>query len=146
PDVNICGFRFTVNEDRDVVYGLVAIKGLGVGPVDGIVCARVDGNEPVSDLFDVWRRVDVMIMDRRSLEALIRAGALDQLGPNRSMNDRATLLATLPDALQAAEQDARNAEAGMGDLFGGEVDVSVTQVAWHNARPWKVDVRLQGEK
>src|SRR5690606_41706419 len=72
--------------------------------------------------------------------------ALDQLGPNRSMDDRATLLATLPDALQAAEQDARNAEAGMGDLFGGEVDVSVTQVAWHNVRPWKVDVRLQGEK
>ena len=76
----------------------------------------------------------------------MRAGALDQLSPERSMDDRATLLATLPDALQAAEQDARNAEAGMGDLFGGEVDVSVTEVAWQRARPWKVDVRLQGEK
>ena len=146
PDVNICGFRFTVNEDGDVVYGLGAIKGLGEGPIEAIVSARGDSNEPFSDLFDFCRRIDLKKMNRRSLEALIRAGALDQLGPNKSMEDRATLLATLPDALQAAEQDARNAEAGMGDLFGGEVDVSVTQVSWHNARPWKVDVRLQGEK
>src|SRR5690606_39850544 len=55
PDVNICGFRFTVNEDGDVVYGLGAIKGLGEGPIDAIVSARGDGNEPFRDLFGLCR-------------------------------------------------------------------------------------------
>src|SRR5690606_41550240 len=104
-------------------YGVGAIKGLGEGPIEAIVSARGDSNEPFSDLFDFCRRIDLKKMNRRSLEALIRAGALDQLGPNKSMEDRATLLATLPDALQAAGQDARNAEAGMGDLFGGADEV-----------------------
>ena len=146
PDVNTCGYRFTANEDGDVVYGLGAIKGLGEGPIEAIVTARGESNEPFADLFDFCRRIDLKKMNRRSLEALVRAGALDQLSPDKSVDDRATLMATLPDALQAAEQDARNAEAGMGDLFGGEAEASVTEVAWHAARPWKVDVRLQGEK
>ncbi len=146
PDVNTCGYRFTANEQGDVVYGLGAIKGLGEGPIDAIVTARGDTDKPFADLFDFCRRIDLKKMNRRSLEALVRAGALDQLSEHRSVDDRAALMATLPDALQAAEQDARNAEAGMGDLFGGEVDASVTEVAWQSARPWKVDVRLQGEK
>ena len=98
-------------------------------------------------MFDFCRRIDLRKVNRRSLEALIRAGALDQLAPNRDVQDRSTLLATLSDAIQAAEQDARNAEAGMGDLFGGGVEAeSVTEVAWQTARPWRDDVRLQGEK
>jgi len=77
---------------------------------------------------------------------LIRAGALDQLGPQRTVDDRATLMATLSDAQQAAEQDARNAEAGIADMFGGGEDESVTEVAWQVARVWRDDIRLQGEK
>ena len=146
PDVNTCGYRFTANEDNDVVYGLGAIKGLGEGPIEAIVSARGDQNEPFTDLFDFCRRIDLKKMNRRSLEALVRAGALDQLAPEKAVDDRATLMATLPDAIQAAEQDARNAEAGMNDMFGGEAEVSVTEVSWQRVRPWKVDVRLQGEK
>ena len=146
PDVNSCGFRFTANPDGHIVYGLGAIKGLGEGPIDAIVSARDDAGA-FSDLFDFCRRIDLRKVNRRSLEALIRAGALDQLSPGRSVDERATLLATLNDAIQAAEQDARNAEAGMGDLFGGGTETeSVTRVAWQQARPWRDDVRLQGEK
>jgi DNA polymerase-3 subunit alpha len=145
PDVNSCGFRFTVNEDGDIVYGLGAIKGLGEGPIDAIVAAREAGGS-FSDLFDFCRRIDLKKINRRSLEALVRAGALDKLGPNGKFDDRASLMATLGDALQAAEQDARNAEAGMGDLFGGGGEASVTPVSWKQAREWKDDMRLQGEK
>ena len=146
PDVNSCGFRFTANADGHIVYGLGAIKGLGEAPIDAIVAARDEGGG-FSDLFDFCRRIDLRKVNRRSLEALIRAGALDQLSPGKSVDDRATLMATLSDAIQAAEQDARNAEAGMGDLFGGGAETeSVTQVAWQHARVWRDDVRLQGEK
>lgn len=146
PDVNSCGFRFTANADGHIVYGLGAIKGLGEAPIDAIVAARDEGGG-FTDLFDFCRRIDLRKVNRRSLEALVRAGALDQLSPGKSVDDRATLMATLSDAIQAAEQDARNAEAGMGDLFGGGAETeSVTQVAWQRARVWRDDVRLQGEK
>ncbi|MCK0537644.1 DNA polymerase III subunit alpha [Alcanivorax quisquiliarum] len=145
PDVNSCGFRFTVNQDGNIVYGLGAIKGLGEGPIDAIVQAREQGLV-FDDLFDFCRRVDMKRMNRRSMEALVRAGALDQLGPTRHHQDRAVLMASLADATQAAEQDARNAEAGMGDLFGGGLEATATPVAWRPARVWSDDLRLNGEK
>src|SRR5690554_3662522 len=146
PDVNSCGFRFTANEQGHIVYGLGSIKGLGEGPIKAIVTARDDGGS-FSDLFDFCRRIDLRKANRRSLEALVKAGALDQLGPNGAVDDRSILMATLSDAVQAAEQDARNSEAGMGDLFGGGVESgTVTEVAWQQARLWRDDVRLQGEK
>ncbi|WP_111656140.1 DNA polymerase III subunit alpha [Isoalcanivorax indicus] len=147
PDVNSCGYRFTVNEAGDIVYGLGAIKGLGEGPIEAIVSAREQG-VIFDDLFDFCRRVDMKRMNRRSMEALVRAGALDKLGPTGDFRDRAILMASLADASQAAEQVARNAEAGMGDLFGGGGDPaeSAPPVAWKQARPWNDDLRLNGEK
>ena len=156
PDVNSCGYRFTVNPEGDIVYGLGAIKGLGEGPIDAIVNARGEGGDEsvggtgekaFEDLFDFCRRIDLKKINKRSLEALVRAGALDKLGPNEHFSDRAVLLATLPDAIAAAEQDARNQEAGMMDLFGGGGDDQpATVVAWKPAREWNDDIRLNGER
>ena len=151
PDVNVCGYRFTVNPEGHIVYGLGAIKGLGEGPIEAIVNARGDGDgeRAFDDLFDFCRRIDLKKINKRSLEALVRAGALDQLGPNRHFNDRATLIATLPDAIAAAEQDARDQEAGMMDLFGGGEDdagAAVTAVSWKPARGWNDEARLNGER
>lgn len=146
PDVNSCGYRFTVNEDGDIVYGLGAIKGLGEGPIETIVGARGEGGS-YRDLFEFCRRVDLKKINRRSLEALVRAGALDRLGPTEHFDDRVSLMATLPDAIQAAEQEARNAEAGMTDLFGGGgEEADDTPVEWKRGKPWSDDIRLQGEK
>lgn len=156
PDVNSCGYRFTVNPEGDIVYGLGAIKGLGEGPIDAIVTARGDsggeagasGEKAFEDLFDFCRRIDLKKINKRSLEALVRAGALDKLGPNQHFNDRAVLMATLPDAIAAAEQDARNEAAGMMDLFGGGGDdhSATTEVAWKPARDWNDEIRLNGER
>ncbi|HKJ77124.1 MAG TPA: DNA polymerase III subunit alpha, partial [Gammaproteobacteria bacterium] len=97
PDINRSGHRFTVAPDGGIVYGLGAIKGVGEGAIEGIVRER--GNGRYTDLFDFCRRIDLKKANRRVLEALIRAGALDDLGPNR-----ATLVASLPQALRLAEQ------------------------------------------
>ncbi|SEL35720.1 DNA polymerase III subunit alpha [Halomonas daqiaonensis] len=144
PDVNVGGYKFTVDDQARVVYGLGAIRGVGEGPIGAIVEARqADG--PFEDLFDFCRRVDPKRMNKRTLEALIRSGALDNLGPNR-----AVLAAALEDALRAAAQNHQNQNAGMMDMFGEafadapeEDDV---YAEYRRVREWSDKERLAGEK
>ena len=144
PDVNIGDYKFTVDTEGRVVYGLGAIRGVGEGPIDAIVEARgVDG--PFADLFDFCRRVDPKRMNKRTLEALIRSGALDRLGPNR-----AVLNAALDDAIRAAAQTQTNQNLGMMDMFGeafGDTEAeSDPYEAYRRAREWSDKERLTGEK
>ncbi|MDP3536859.1 MAG: DNA polymerase III subunit alpha [Halomonas sp.] len=144
PDVNVGGYRFTVDTEGRVVYGLGAIRGVGEGPIGAIVEARnTDG--PFKDLFDFCRRLDPKRMNKRTLEALIRSGALDTLGPNR-----AVLAAAMEDALKAAAQNHANQNLGMLDMFGesfsAEEEASDPYAEYHNAREWTDRERLSGEK
>ena len=79
----------------------------------GELFAAHDFLRPFADLADLCRRIDLSKVNRRTLEALIRAGCLDGLGTNR-----ATLMHQLPAALQLGEQSSRASEAGQVDLFG----------------------------
>ncbi|MDH0635462.1 DNA polymerase III subunit alpha [Pseudomonas sp. GD03860] len=156
PDVNTSDFKFTVNDDGRIVYGLGAIKGVGEGPVEAIVEARMAG--PFKDLFDFCERVDLKRINKRTLDALIRSGALDRLGPyfhdelkayqaNIDRN-RAVLLAAMEEAIKAAEQTARTADSGHADLFGGlfvEEDADV-YANHRKARELTLKERLRGEK
>jgi DNA polymerase-3 subunit alpha len=144
PRVNRSQFRFAVAEARTVVYGLGAIRGVGESAIEGIHEARETGG-PFSDLFEFCRRIDPRRVNRRVLESLIKAGALDELGPNR-----ATLMAQLPLALRMAEQSLAMQAAGQSDLFG-MADGEVTAVPDLGVIPevcadWEDDVRLAGEK
>ena len=75
------------------------------------------------------------------MEALIRAGALDKLGP-----DRATLMANLQEATRYAEQENNNQAIGIMDMFGSIDDESAPEPEWIKAKPWSDDERLNGEK
>jgi DNA polymerase-3 subunit alpha len=110
--VNHSAFQFEATDPRTIRYGLGAIKGVGGPASDAIVRERVRGGA-YRDLYDFCQRVDLSRLNKRVLEALIAAGAMDALGPNR-----ASLLAALPDALKAAEQRSRDGAAGQVDLFG----------------------------
>jgi len=143
PDVNVGGYTFTVDDQARIVYGLGAIRGVGEGPIDAIVEAREAGG-PFEDLFDFCRRVDPRRMNKRTLEALIRSGALDTLGPSR-----AVLGAALEDALKAAVQNQTNHNLGMMDMFGEAfVDESAEDAyaEYRQAREWSDKERLAGEK
>ena len=155
PDVNRCRTGFALQDERTILYGLGAIKGVGASATEALVAERERGG-PFRDLFDLCRRVDPRRVGRRVLEALIRAGALDALGPNR-----ATLMASLDRALQAAEQHHRSREAGQDDLFGPLLAVgeaAATAAASSPAPPaqgagvyevvpeWEDEERLRGEK
>ncbi|TNE78713.1 MAG: DNA polymerase III subunit alpha, partial [Gammaproteobacteria bacterium] len=118
PDVNRGRFMFTVSSEGEVIYGLGAIKGLGEGPVNSIIAAREEGG-PFRDLFDFCARVDAHRVNKRALEALIRSGALDDVGPQGDIGyRRAVMLAAMEEAVKMAEQHSRNADCGMTDLFG----------------------------
>ncbi|MGB0733513.1 MAG: DNA polymerase III subunit alpha, partial [Pontibacterium sp.] len=142
PDVNAGEYMFTVDDNDTIIYGLGAIKGVGEGPIDAIVEARKDGGA-FTDLFDFCKRVGAKKLNKRVLEALVRSGALDSFGAHR-----AVLYASIADALKAADQDARNADAGMMDLFGAMEEESTEDPydAHKNAREWTDKERLQGEK
>ncbi len=156
PDVNISEFKFTVNDGGWIVYGLGAIKGVGEGPVEAIVEARQEG--PFKDLFDFCSRVDLKRINKRTLEALIRSGALDRLGPHfheelkaykaNIDRNRGVLLAAMEEAVQAAEQTARSHDSGHMDLFGGVfADADADVYANHlRARELTLKERLKGEK
>ncbi|GAA3911038.1 DNA polymerase III subunit alpha [Halomonas cibimaris] len=143
PDVNVGTYKFSVDEDGRVVYGLGAIRGVGEGPIGAIVEAREKGGA-FSDLFDFCRRLDPKRINKRTLEALIRAGALDNLGPHR-----AVLAAATEDALKAAAQNHTNQSAGMVDMFGeafapaADLDVYAD---YRGVRAWRDRQRLAGEK
>ncbi|MGJ7459554.1 DNA polymerase III subunit alpha [Halomonas sp. MA07-2] len=145
PDVNLGEYKFTVDTEGRVVYGLGAIRGVGEGPIGAIVEAR-EADGPFRDLFDFCRRVDPKRMNKRTLEALIRSGALDNLGPNR-----AVLAASLDDALKAAAQTQTNHNLGMIDMFGEafvdeEAEGGDVYAEYCRVREWSDKERLAGEK
>jgi len=140
PDVNKGLFKFTVDDDLNIVYGIGAIKGVGEGPVDSILEARKDG--PFVDLFDFCARIDLKKLNKRVIEKLICAGALDNLGPHR-----ASMMATLPEAIRAAAQHAKAQEIGQHDMFGllnDEPDDNKQQFV--ECTPWPDKIWLEGER
>ena len=145
PDVNASGFRFEPVADahtakglppRTIRYGMGAVKGTGQAAVEEILRARESG--PFESLFDFCRRVDRHTVNRRSIDALILAGAFDSIEPNR-----AALLASLATALEAAEQVDRS--ANQVSLFGDDTH-EVVALELARIPPWDLRTLLAQEK
>ncbi len=138
PSINMSIYQFHASSPSTIVYGLGAIKGVGEAAMQSVIDSRIQDG-PYKDLFDFCHRVDLKKINKRTLEALIRSGALDCLGIERS-----SLMAQLPEAVQAAEQARSNRETGIMDLFG-EVE-EVQRKPAKPVKPWSDEVRLKGEK
>ena len=138
PSVNMSLYHFHASDEQTIVYGLGAIKGVGEQAMQSVIDSRIKEG-PYKDLFDFCHRIDLKKINKRTLEALIRAGALDCLGIERS-----SLMAQLPEAVQAADQARSNRETGIMDLFG-EVE-EVQRKPAKPVKPWSDEVRLKGEK
>ncbi|MCU7554943.1 DNA polymerase III subunit alpha [Alteromonas sp. ASW11-19] len=141
PDLNTGKHKFTVDEQGRIVYGIGAIKGVGEGPIEAIIEAR-ETHGTFSDLFDFCAKVDVKRVNKRVLEKLVLAGAMDNLGPHR-----AALMATLPEAIAAAGQHAKAESFGQSDMFGLlTTEPEEVQQAFADVPPWPEKVWLEGEK
>ena len=143
PDVNHSDYRFVPVDGKTIRYGLGAVKGTGQQAVECILAARAEGG-PFKDLFDFCLRVDKRLVNRRTIEALIRAGAFDTLDPSR---DRAQLIASVSIAMEAADQAERNAhQGGLFEMFGSGDDAVAEAPQYVSVRPWSDKQRLLEEK
>lgn len=147
PDVNESQFRFTPEGEpksktgkqvTNIRYGLGGVKGAGQGAIEAIIAARQEGGK-FKDLFDFCKRVDRKQINRRTIESLIRAGAMDAFGV-----DRAVLLASVAFAMEAAGQAA--AAANQVSLFGGDDSDLVAPPEYVKATPWTDRQKLSEEK
>jgi DNA polymerase-3 subunit alpha len=137
PDINASEYRFVPVDRKTVRYGLGAVRGTGEGAINAILEARAPG--PFRDLFDFCSRVDKRIVNRRVVEALVRAGAFDGLDANR-----ARLLASVARALEAAEQAER--QASQVSLFGEAEAPHGGAHVYVEAAPWDMKQKLLEEK
>ena len=145
PDINASLYMFEAlpgengGPSRTIRYGLGAVKGVGQGAVENLVELRARSGA-FRDLADFCRRVEAQKINKRTLEALILSGSMDALAKNR-----ASLFAQLPEAMRAAEQQARDALAGQNDMFGAASPVPA-RVELVEVDDWPPARRLAGER
>jgi DNA polymerase-3 subunit alpha len=119
PDVSASGRGFTI-ENGGIRFGLLAIKGIGEGPINEIVRARAEGG-PFKSLADFCTRVDPKVVGKGAIETLIKAGAMDSLhGPSQ----RHLLVASVERAMQFGKSERAAKEQGMFSLFGDMTDIT----------------------
>jgi len=136
PAINQSGVEFDV-ADGKIFYALGAIKGVGTAAVESLVAAR-QANGPFRDLADLARRIDTRLVNRRTLEALIAAGALDELEA-----DRARAVAALDGMLALSNRTRDEAAAGQFDLLGDGVVQEAFRIP--QVEPWAPAEKLKRE-
>jgi DNA polymerase-3 subunit alpha len=142
PDVNESNYKFTVIADRQMRFGLGAIRNVGKSAIDSILAARAKG--PFTSLFDLCNRVDLRMCNKRVLEAMVHAGALDSLGGHR-----AQLAAAIDTAIREASLAQEDVASGQVSIFGemlGATAKPVHQTTLPAVDPWSESQRLTHEK
>ena len=140
PDVNRGSYRFEPMSDKVIRYGLGAVKGTGQQAIEAIVKAREEGG-PFTSLFDFCVRVERTKLNKRTVDALIKAGAFDSLQLNR-----AAMSASIDLAFEFAVTTEANAnQSGLFDM-GDSHAASTQEPALVEATPWGVKERLTYEK
>ncbi|MEJ7811941.1 MAG: DNA polymerase III subunit alpha [Gemmatimonadaceae bacterium] len=143
PDVNESGYKFTVVGDKRIRFGLGAIRNVGRAALDSILRARGDGL--FASLFELCKRVDLRVCNKRVFEAMTAAGALDGLGGHR-----AQYAVSLDSAIQEGALLQTERATGQVSLFGDASDTSTATThlpaVLPNVAPWADGERLAREK
>ncbi|QFU16406.1 DNA polymerase III subunit alpha [Microvirga thermotolerans] len=141
PSINRSGVVFDVKYDADgngaILYALAAVKGVGRQAIEAVVEAR--GDRPFESLADFARRINPRMLNKRTLENLIAAGAFDEIEP-----DRARACAAVDAMMSLAQQCHEAANGGMTDMFGGVASADVP-LRVSSYEPWPAAVKLQKE-
>ena len=141
PDINHSDYDFTVAGESTIRYGLGAIKGVGRAAVEQVVAGRRQQGD-YAGLEDFCLRLDAQKVNRRCVEALIRAGAMDCFGPTR-----ASLFAHLDKALRHADRHQRDLDAGQDDMFArGEPGLPERKLEMEAVAEWDDEIKLSGER
>ena len=141
PDVNESSLSFSVSAGK-IRFGLGAIKGLGESAVDAITTARTSG--PFLNLFDLCRRVDTRKVNRKSLECLVKCGAMDSFKQPRDV-----LWSNISRAIERAQDDQKakdSAQSSLFGMFGDDPAVKIPDTYVAAEEPWTDRQQLQFEK
>ena len=138
PDINRGAYRFVAIDRTTIQYGLGAVKGTGRGAIDNIVAARASGGA-FKDLLDFVKRVDRHVVNKRAMEAFIKAGAFNALEENRN-----ALLQSLANALELADKAERDKQ--QVNLFGDAGADSGAELTLVSAQAWSERDKLINEK
>lgn len=139
PSVNRSDYKFDVDDEQHIIYGLGAIKGVGEAAINNMVEARNKAGA-FEDIYDFARRLDLKKVNRRVFEALIKAGACDDWGVARSV-----LMASLDNVLKLVEKEQKNQASGQFDLLSSMLKECDKQ-EYSPAKPWSDKQRLDCEK
>ncbi|KXB17590.1 DNA polymerase III subunit alpha [Xylella fastidiosa] len=141
PNINHSVYMFEATHADTIQYGLGAIKGVGQSVCEAIVKERLHYG-PYTSLLDFCTRVASAKLNRRALEAMIHAGALDELGKNR-----ASVMLQLPEVIKATEQMSRERESGQNSLFGNaDPSTPAIQLDLPECEEWPLTRMLNGER
>jgi len=138
PSINNSYYKFTVDDEQNIIYGLGAIKGVGESAIAAIIEERKRGGE-FTDLFSFAKRLDLKKLNRRVMESLIKAGAMDEWNMERSV-----LAASIEQVMKTAEKEHQNQITGQIDLLS-LLDEEVTENRYTVCKPWTVQQRLEYE-
>jgi DNA polymerase-3 subunit alpha len=139
PDVNQSDWHFTP-AGSEIRFGLGAVKNVGQGAIETVVTARTEGGQYTS-IYNFCERVNLGSINRRAMESLIKAGALDSLGGNR-----AQLSEALDRALESGARASRDREMGQHGLFGMFAEEEKTEFPLAQLPDWTSEQKLAGEK
>ncbi|CAK0777758.1 DNA polymerase III subunit alpha [Gammaproteobacteria bacterium] len=137
PSVDRSRFRFSVYDKKEIVYGLGAVRGVGDAAASEIFENRKQ-QSPFRNFLDFYKRVDLRRVNRKTVDSLIRAGALDCLHPSR-----ATMIHNLDHVLRAAERHQQDVTLGQVGLFG---ETAVPTEAQMEPVEWDLLTKLENEK
>lgn len=139
PDVNRSYTQFSATGNT-ILFGMAAIKNVGVSAVDSIIEARKE--KPFSSFFDFVARVDTKAVNKRSLEALVCAGAFDSMGDGH----RAQYFAAIEPGIEYAKVFAQSSNSSMDSLFGSGSEHDLSEPPLPKIKPWADKERLEKEK
>lgn len=120
PNINTAQYKFSVDEQGNIVFGLGAIKGVGKYAIGEIVAQR-QKNGLFKDIYDLCRRIDIKRVSRKTLDNLVHSGAFDLIGPHRN-----AILKSLDNAIKSSNQRIADRLSGQTDMFDtlfGEDDI-----------------------
>jgi DNA polymerase-3 subunit alpha len=147
PDVNESFYKFTVNEDYAVRFGIGAVKGVGEAAVQTFVENRKSGK--YKSIFDVTKRVDLRAANKKAFENLVLAGGFDSFSDTtraQYFNQDIDGVPYFEKAIRYGQKFQENENSAQGSLFGDTVEAQIAEPAIPPCEDWSTMEKLAKEK
>ena len=147
PDVNESFYKFTVNDQQAIRFGMGAVKGVGRGAVETIIANRKEGR--FTSIFDMTQRIDLRAANKKALENLALAGGLDSFGTthrSQYFNPDGEGITFLEKVIRYGAKHQESLQSAQTNLFGEDGALKIEEIKIPYCEPWQTLERLKKEK